>query len=111
MAKRRPEVVWSEPAESDLDDIVAFVALDRPNAAVDPALRFRALAASLGSLARRGRIPPELRSLGLTAVREVVSPPWRLFYETIRGAITVVALVDGRRDLEDLLVRRVLRQR
>jgi plasmid stabilization system protein ParE len=111
MARRRPEVVWSEPAQSDLDDIIAYVAQGRPIVAVELALRFRALAVSLETMAHRGRIPPELRTLGVTAVREVVSAPWRLFYGTIQGRVTVLALVDGRRDIEELLARRLLRPR
>jgi toxin ParE1/3/4 len=52
---------------------------------------------------------PELREIGVTEYREVVRKPYRIVYFTVGRQVYVVAILDGRRDLEDLLARRLLR--
>jgi toxin ParE1/3/4 len=41
--------------------------------------------------------------------RELVVKPYRILYRVSSDTVTVLAVFDGRRDLEDLLLERLLR--
>ena len=57
----------------------------------------------------RGRIVPELRAQGVQFYRELLSPPYRIMYRVKDRLVLVVAVLDGRRNLDDLLLDRFLR--
>jgi len=57
----------------------------------------------------RGRIVPELRQIGIDSLRELVIAPYRLLYRIDHQTVHVLAVFDGRRNLEDLLLERALR--
>ena len=64
---------------------------------------------SLAELPRRGKYPPELQSEGITLFREIQCSPWRVFYRTVNDDVWVVAVLDGRRDVAQLLPERLVR--
>ena len=57
----------------------------------------------------RERIVPELHWHGLTRFLELIERPWRLIYRIDGSTVCVVSALDGRRQLEDLLLARFLR--
>lgn len=103
------DVEWSEPAEADLDDILGLFAVERPQAAAEIARRLRRLADSLKSAPQRWRVVPELKALGLSAFRELIAAPWRMIYRIQKPRVFILALLDGRRDLEEILHERLIR--
>lgn len=106
----RHRLVWSRTALDDLAGIVAYVAdsdgVDRARALYG---KVRARVDALATFPRRGRLVPELRRLGLIAFRELVVPPYRVFYRVDRNTVVLLGVVDGRRDLEEFLLERALR--
>ena len=68
-----------------------------------------------GSVARRpgsdGRMA--LSASRLVAIRsdqsQVTSKPWRIFYAVEGNTVLIAAVLDGRRDIQTLLERRLLR--
>lgn len=92
----------------DLDQIAARIALDNPDGAVSVADRIERRAASLTSLSERGRIVPELASHGVHSYRELIVGAWRLVYRVESERVVVLAVFDGRRNLEDVLLDRLL---
>jgi toxin ParE1/3/4 len=67
------------------------------------------LCAHLSSLAHRGHVPPELERVAVTAYREVHFKPYRVIYEVVGKVVFVHCVLDGRRDMQSLLERRLLR--
>jgi toxin ParE1/3/4 len=65
---------------------------------------------SLNTLPERGKFPPELLSEGITLFRELQCYPWRIFYRIVDGAVWVVAVLDGRRNIAQLLPERLARR-
>lgn len=57
----------------------------------------------------RGPYPPELLSLGITAYRQVIKPPYRLIYEVRNQEVVMFMIADGRRDMRTLLFDRLIR--
>ena len=104
----RFEVVHTEDAERDLEDIVApFATHDSPRNAAHVLGRMLEVAESLAAAPTRGSQPKELRDLGRQEFRQVLFRPYRLIYRVVeRVAIDLIA--DGRRDMQTLLTPRLL---
>lgn len=100
---------WAEVAVRDLEEIAAFLTLDSPKAAEAVLRRIEARAATLESSPARGRRVPELARFQMWTWRELVIRPHRLVYRIEGDTVVVLAVLDGRRDLEDLLLERLLR--
>lgn len=64
---------------------------------------------SLSALPRRGKYPPELQAEGITLFREIQCHPWRIFYRAAEKDIWVLAVLDGRRNIAQLLPERLVR--
>jgi toxin ParE1/3/4 len=97
-------------AERDLLDIYRFVA---QNDSVEKAYRLldnlEQTIIKLETMPLREHIPPELERIGVVEFREVFFKPYRIIYQVIRSDVYVHCVLDGKRDLQDLLQRRVLR--
>jgi toxin ParE1/3/4 len=108
----RYAVEFTEGAEQDLDEIVAFVATNDSPAKASALLdRLLATAATLATAPQRGSVPRELQALGMREYRQTMFKPYRLIYtvrEAPRPAVFVVVIADGRRDMASLLQRRLL---
>jgi addiction module RelE/StbE family toxin len=103
------EVLWAESAIRDLERIVDFIALETPQAAERLFERVAEQAVSLESLPFRGRIVPELDRFEITIFRELLISPFRLMYRIEENRVLIVAVFDGRRNLEDVLLARFSR--
>ncbi len=104
-------VAWTREATRDLVDIIAYVAVDSPENARRLLKKLRRRAGSLESAPRRGRIVPELSGFGIRTFRELVSKPYRIIYRVAGDTVYVLAVLDARRDLQDVLLERLLRRR
>jgi toxin ParE1/3/4 len=102
-------VHWAEVAVRDLEELVAYIAEDSPANAGRVLGRLERRAATLETAPARGRVVPELARFGMRTWRELVVKPYRLIYRMEGDTVTVLALLDGRRDLEDLLLERLVR--
>lgn len=71
------EIVWSEPALSDLDAIADYIALENPAAASELVRRVLGHVEQLADHAGSGSRPKEL---GRSRYRQIVEPPCRVFY-------------------------------
>jgi toxin ParE1/3/4 len=98
-------VRWTPEAEADAVSIVDF--FNDPINADKVIVQFGERANSLQTLPERGRVVPELRKIGLLQYLELIHKPWRMIY-TIRGRdVWIMAVLDTRRDLADLLFERL----
>lgn len=103
-------VQLTDDALRDLDDLHAYIAAqdgpDRADRLVDG---ISAVLAKLADLPERGEYPKELTSLGIRQFRQVHHKPYRMICQTIAGRVVVMLIADGRRDMQGLLQRRLLR--
>lgn len=105
----RFEVVLTEDAERDLEDIVTHIAThDSPQRAEHVLGRILEIAGSLSAEPPRGSQPKELRGLGDQEYRQVFFKPYRLIYRVVGQRVAIYLIADGRRDMQSLLARRLL---
>jgi toxin ParE1/3/4 len=103
------QVVLTEAAENDLEDIITYIANhDSLRAAQHVLSRILEIADSLVAEATRGTPPRELRALGDQEYRQVFFKPYRLIYRVVGEQVVIYVITDGRRDMQSLLARRLL---
>jgi len=99
-----------QDAEDDIFDIYQFVKKnDSEESATCLLTQLEELCFSLGKLSSRGHVPPELERINVTKFMELHFKPYRIIYEVDRDRVFVHCVLDGRRNLQDLLERRLLR--
>ncbi len=64
---------------------------------------------SLTEFPNRGHIPPELERIGVFNFLEIHYKPYRIIYQIIESNVYIHCILDGRRDLQELLQQRLLR--
>ncbi len=107
---RRYAVVLAEDAERDIEDIYRYIASQESAARADAVLRdLGAAYEGLAGLPDRGNMPKELRGVGLSEFREAHIGPYRMIYRVVARSVIVHCVFDGRRDVQSLLQRRLLR--
>lgn len=71
------EIIWSEPALSDLDAVADYIALENPAAAAELVKRVVGHVEQLAKQPESGSRPQELKR---SRYRQIVEPPCRVFY-------------------------------
>jgi len=93
----------------DLEEIATYVAADSPVDAHQVIAKLKATTDSLARMPQRGRVVPELAYFGIRTWRELVVRPYRIVFRIEVATVYVMAVLDGRRDLRDVLLERLLR--
>jgi len=103
-------ITWYPEAAGDLDALIEHLRSRGSHVNAERVLnRIEAAVGALRSFPHRGRIVPELAAFGVTRYREVIVAPWRIVYRFERRAVFVLTLVDSRRELDELLLERLVR--
>ncbi len=82
------QIVWTEPALFDLDQIAEYIALDKPTAASDLVERVFSKVERLKQMPNSGKKPPELPRN--TRYLELFVKPCRIFYRLQEKTIYIV---------------------
>ncbi len=103
-------VEWTQTAVSDLAAIVDYISGESIENALAVFKKVEATAEKLTSMPLRGRIVPELAAFGIQTYRQLIHSPWRIIYRVSGQKVTVMAVLDSRRNLEDILLERLVRK-
>ena len=101
-------VEWTDAARHDLEEIADYILRESRSAALRLIERVEQQATTLETMPRRGRVPPELIRFRVHLYHELLVAPYRLIYRVDADVVTVLAVFDGRRDLEEVLIGRLL---
>jgi toxin ParE1/3/4 len=96
------QLVWTEPALADLNDIAEYIALENPGAAKALVQQIFSAVDRLGQHPASGRIPPELEK---GRYREVIVGPCRIFYRQSDDEVLILYVMRGERQLRNFLLQ------
>jgi toxin ParE1/3/4 len=103
------EVFLTADAVRDIEELYQYIARhDAPGKAQNVLTKIEKTFNSLSETPERGVHPKELLALGIREYREVFFKPYRLIYRIIGDRVYILLIVDGRRDMQSLLQRRLL---
>ena len=95
------QVIWTEPALSDLDAIAEYIALDKPSAAVNLVQKVFSSTDRLEQFPESGRKPPEFKK---TRYLEIFVNPCRIFYRIDSDKVYIVYVMRSERKLRKYLL-------
>ena len=105
----RYSIVITVDAQRDIDDILDYIAMaESQQRALGVLQQLETVVASLALLPERGRQPRELTALGISDIRERFFKPYRILYRIADHQVRILLVADGRRDMQTLLLRRLL---
>ena len=104
----RFDVLLTEHAERDLEQLHDYIAEhDTPGNAARVLDRIEKALEGLSTFPERGSHPKELLALGIRDYPQIFFKPYRMIYRIKERRVYVYLIVDGRRDMQTLLARRM----
>lgn len=95
------EVIWTEPALTNIDDIAEYIALHNIKAAKELVQRIFSKVDRLEEFPESGKVPIEIENLNF---REVVVPPCRIFYRVKDRNVYILHVMRQERDLKNFIL-------
>jgi plasmid stabilization system protein ParE len=105
---KRFRVEWFRQAGKDLLNIIDYIAQDSNDAAINIFEKIKFKCAPLNQTPERGRIIPELKEFGIFSYHELIVKPWRIIYRMSDKKVYILAVIDSRRNIEDILIERFI---
>ena len=105
---KRFVVEWAQPASKDLENIIDYISQDNVDTAITIFEKIKSKCNTLNQFPDKGRIVPELKAYGILSYRELIISPWRVIYRTSDQKVHVLAVIDSRRNMDDILIERFL---
>jgi len=99
---------WTQNAKDDLLDIITRIKQESPNSAKEVYAKLKKTAQSSNFFPLKGRVVPELFDEGITYYRELIQTPWRIIYRVGNDTVYLIAIIDSRQNLDELLLRKIL---
>jgi plasmid stabilization system protein ParE len=99
---------WAAPAREDLDEIIEYIAQTNIIYAVKVLDKIEIAVKNLDVLPKRGRIVPELEKYGYILYREIIVDYWRIMYKIENDIVYIMAVIDGRRNVEDIIMKKII---
>ena len=95
------QIIWTEPALLDLNEIAEYIALDKPSAAIGLVQKVFLSVERLEQFPESGRKPPELIK---SRYLEIIVGPCRIFYRVEGDKIYILYIMRSERKLRTYLL-------
>ena len=107
---KKYKVLIDPQAKQDLKEIFIYVALNdgisKANKLLDA---IEKTCYKLEEYPERGHIPQELKRTGIKRYLEIHYKPYRIIYEIEKNLVYIHSILDGRRNIQEILAERLLR--
>ena len=104
------QVFLTDDAARDLEGLYDYIDIHDVSGKADYVLdQIEQVIFDLSEYPDRGSFPKELVTVGISEYREVFFKPYRIIYRVVLEKVYIMVIVDGRRDMEALLQRRLLK--
>ncbi len=95
------QIIWTEPALSDLNEIAEYIALDKPSAASHLVQTVFSKTERLEEFPESGRKPPELKK---SRYKEIIVGPCRIFYRIEKDKVYILYVMRSESKLRKYLL-------
>jgi addiction module RelE/StbE family toxin len=100
-------IKWTAPARKDINEIIDYISKTNISYAVKILNSIEKNVKKLDMFPERHRIVPELEKYGYLTYREIIVEYWRIIYKIENNYVYIMLVIDGRRNLEDLLLKKI----
>jgi len=112
MAKKIKEfekyiVKITQGAEDDLNEIIEYIFQNNPRTALIIMEKIIARINTPDHFPNRGSYVPELLARNIKEYRQITEEPWKIYYKIDENIVNVMAIIDSRRNLKDVLINKL----
>jgi toxin ParE1/3/4 len=105
---RKYEVIVSQFSERDIDEIINYFIDINKDYSISLYKKLKKRIIELETFPEKGRMVPELEQKGITAYKEIVEGNYRIIYSIHKASVYILAVIDSRRNLEEILLKKVI---
>jgi toxin ParE1/3/4 len=95
--------------KKDIEEIIEYYLEERPEYAQRIYKSLYEHMNSLKSFPYKGRIVPEFHAYNINEYRELIESHWRIIYRIDTRTVELFAIIDSRRNLQDILIEKLKR--
>jgi toxin ParE1/3/4 len=92
----------------DIQEIVDYIADEDATIALKILDRLESKMNSLKEYPERGRVVPELLNQNIMEYHEIIETPWRIIYKIVDLNVFILTVIDGRRNVQDVLLKKLM---
>ena len=103
------EIIWSKDAGDELAEIISFIKYNTGK------ITARKVYSRIMNEVKRvsenpagRRIAPLLKEFGINYIHQLNISPWILFYKVEKNRMEIISIIDGRRNLEEILYKKMI---
>ena len=101
------EIIWTKPADNDLEEIADYIALDKVSAAIKLVDKVIEKVGRLAEFPESGRVLPEFEN---TKYREIIVKPCRIIYFQKENKIYIVHIMRSERQLRRYMLEDIVHE-
>jgi len=103
------KIVWSKDAKNELADIIRYIKQNTGKSTAEKIkTRFFEEIHKIAEYPQIRRISPALSDFGINHIFQLNVKPWIVYYKLEIGIILILSIIDGRRNLEEILHEKII---
>jgi toxin ParE1/3/4 len=103
------DIIWSEDAGDELFEILKYIKDNTGKITAEKIYsKIMHEVKRVSENAEGRRIVPLLKELGINDIHQFNVNPWILFYKVENKKMEIISIIDGRRNLEEILYKKLL---
>jgi len=103
------EIIWSKDAGDELAEIISYIKYNTGRITAEKIYTKIINEVKRVSENPAGRrIAPLLRDFGINYIHQLNISPWILFYKVMEKRMEIISIIDGRRNMEEILYKKIM---
>jgi len=104
------DIIIPAVVKQDIEEIILYYYQDRREYAHSLFNTIYSKIQSLKKWPAKGKIVTELEKNNITGIREILESHYRIVYRIEKHNVIILTVIDGRRNVEDVLIKKLKRQ-
>lgn len=103
------KIFWTKDAEESFNEILEYL-MEKSGESITRKIYDRIISKIdlLSSVSFKSKVSQDLKDIGINDVYELTESPWRIFFKLRNNEIIVLLILDGRRNVEEILISKVI---
>jgi toxin ParE1/3/4 len=103
------EIIWSKDAGDELIEIISYIKYNTGKITAERIYSkiINEIKRVSGNAAGR-RVAPLLKKFGINNIHQLNINPWIIFYKVEYYKMKIISIIDGRRNLEEILYKKMI---
>jgi len=103
------KIIWSKDAGDELAEIISYIKLNTGKMTAEKIYtKIITEVKQRSENPEGGRIAPLLREFGINYIHQLNINPWIIFYKIADKKMEIISIIDGRRNLEEILYQKII---